>query len=263
MDKTINESFANCKHNGDPFKVNFLFMNETKNKNLVFDRICTVLKEIGMDNPEFQSKIKIQSQHWTNWRNRGVPAKNHIHIAEVLDVTLEWLSTGKGEKYKNKARSIESNTITDDSTIALDNNFESGPENRGFVPVISWVQAGAWCEAIDNFEVGDAERWIPCPVAHSKHTYALRVKGDSMVAPHGSGQSFMEGMLIYVDPEAPLHSGKKVIAKLLDSNEVTFKVYREEAGKKWLIPLNPMYDKIEFISGMHICGVVIFAGFDV
>ena len=54
-----------------------------------------------------------------------------------------------------------------------------------------------------------------------------------------------------------------MIAKLLDRNEVTFKVYREDAGKKWLIPLNPMYDKIEFVEGMYICGVVIFAGFDV
>ena len=84
-----------------------------------------------------------------------------------------------------------------------------------------------------------------------------------MVAPYGSAVSFNEGTLIYVDPEALLSSGKKVIAKLLDSNEVTFKVYREEDGKKWLFPLNPQYDKIELIEGMTICGVVIFAGFDV
>ncbi|MCX7083925.1 MAG: S24 family peptidase [Methylococcales bacterium] len=147
--------------------------------------------------------------------------------------------------------------------IFFDNNLTVGPDNKGDVPVISWVQAGAWCEAVDNFNVGDAERWIPCPVAHSKHTYALKVRGDSMVAPYGSSISFPEGTLIYVDPEVPLVSGKKVIAKLLDSNEVTFKVYREESGKKWLVPLNPQYDKIELVEGMHVCGVVIFMGSDV
>jgi len=39
-----------------------------------------------------------------------------------------------------------------------------------------------------------------------------------------------------------------------------FKVYREDAGKKWLMPINPTYEKIEFIEGMNICGVVIFSG---
>ena len=140
------------------------------------------------------------------------------------------------------------------------NNVEPFDDKFTPVPVISWVQAGAWCEAIDNFAVGDAEQWLPCPVAHSKHTYALYVKGDSMTSYTPGKESYPEGTLIYIDPEAPLSSGKKVIAKLLDTNEVTFKVYREDAGKKWLIPLNQDYDKIEFVAGMHICGVAIFSG---
>ena len=188
----------------------------------------------------------------TGWIKNGRIDKTNIAIvANMTSYDLNWLISGKGSKH-----------ITDSPQPSiLDNNIAVGPENRGDVPVISWVQAGAWCEAIDNFNVGDAERWIPCPVSHSKHTYALRVRGDSMLAPFGSSVSFSEGTLIYVDPEAPLLSGKKVIAKLLDSNEVTFKVYREEDGKKWLFPLNPQYDKIELVEGMHICGVVIFAGF--
>lgn len=205
---------------------------------------------------------------------------NKGKFAEKIDTSPAYISQILSEKTQRDmgndlARKIESLLAKDHGWMdvlhdspspqpsALDNNIAVGPENRGDVPVISWVQAGAWCEAIDNFNVGDAERWIPCPVAHSKHTYALRVRGDSMLAPFGSSVSFSEGTLIYVDPEAPLLSGKKVIAKLLDSNEVTFKVYREEDGKKWLFPLNPQYDKIELVEGMHICGVVIFAGFDV
>ena len=220
------------------------------------ERIKSERKAQGLNQVELGKAVGVSKSsvhQWESGLTKELTGNNLINAAKALKVNADWLSTGKGSKH-----------ITDSPKPSiLDNNIAVGPENRGDVPVISWVQAGAWCEAIDNFNVGDAERWIPCPVSHSKHTYALRVRGDSMLAPFGSSVSFSEGTLIYVDPEAPLLSGKKVIAKLLDSNEVTFKVYREEDGKKWLIPLNPQYDKIELVEGMHICGVVIFAGFDV
>ena len=218
------------------------------------ERIKSERKAQGLNQVELGKAVGVSKSsvhQWESGLTKELTGNNLINAAKALKVNADWLSTGKGSKH-----------ITDSPQPSiLDNNITAGPENRGDVPVISWVQAGAWCEAIDNFNVGDAERWIPCPVSHSKHTYALRVRGDSMLAPFGSSVSFSEGTLIYVDPEAPLLSGKKVIAKLLDSNEVTFKVYREEDGKKWLFPLNPQYDKIELVEGMHICGVVIFAGF--
>lgn len=220
------------------------------------ERIKSERKAQGLNQVELGKAVGVSKSsvhQWESGLTRELTGNNLINTAKALKVNADWLSTGKGSKHVTN--SLQPST--------LDNNIAAGPENRGDIPVISWVQAGAWCEAINNFNVGDAERWIPCPVSHSKHTYALRVRGDSMLAPFGSSVSFSEGTLIYVDPEALLLSGKKVIAKLLDSNEVTFKVYREEDGKKWLIPLNPQYDKIELVEGMHICGVVIFAGFDV
>jgi SOS-response transcriptional repressor LexA len=203
--------------------------------------------QVGLANALDESSARI-NHLLTGQRNIG--EKTARKYENQLNKPIYWLDIN---------HKIESTS----PLLQLDDNVVAGPENRGNVPVISWVQAGVWCEAIDNYETGDAERWIPCPVAHSKHTYALRVRGDSMVAANGSSISFPEGTLIYIDPERPIISGKKVIAKLLDSNEVTFKVYREEAGKKWLIPLNPQYDKIELVAGMHICGVVIFMGSDV
>lgn len=220
------------------------------------ERIKSERKAQGLNQVELGKAVGVSKSsvhQWESGLTRELTGNNLINTAKALKVNADWLSTGKGSKHVTN--SLQPST--------LDNNIAAGPENRGDIPVISWVQAGAWCEAINNFNVGDAELWIPCPVSHSKHTYALRVRGDSMLAPFGSSVSFSEGTLIYVDPEALLLSGKKVIAKLLDSNEVTFKVYREEDGKKWLIPLNPQYDKIELVEGMHICGVVIFAGFDV
>jgi SOS-response transcriptional repressor LexA len=225
------------------------------------ERLTYAINLRGTNQSYVARSIGVKPQAIQYLCKQGKRSVHSAKIAEILSVNVKWLTEGIGEiefLYKEG-----NNAISKKPATGLDNNLEEGPDNKGYVPEISWVQAGAWCEAIDNFEVGDAERWIPCPVAHSKHTYALRVKGDSMVSPSGNPISFPEGTLIYVDPESPLISGKKVIAKLLDRNEVTFKVYREDAGKKWLIPLNPMYDKIEFVEGMYICGVVIFAGFDV
>ncbi|MEH6534577.1 MAG: S24 family peptidase [Photobacterium frigidiphilum] len=129
-------------------------------------------------------------------------------------------------------------------------------QNR-LIPLISHVQAGAFCEAIDNFQPGDAEEWLPCPVKVGKHAYALRVKGDSMTSPIAGQLSYPEGSLIYIDPDREPDIGSRVIAKLIDSNEVTFKVYTEDGGKKYLKPINPQYPTIELTEGTHICGVIV------
>lgn len=123
-------------------------------------------------------------------------------------------------------------------------NVEPGPRMRGMVPVISSVRAGSWGEAADPYAVGDAEDWIPCPVkSYSKHTYALRVKGDSMTSPYG--KSYPDGCIIYVDPQqngcAP---GDRVIAKLPGQDEVTFKQLASDGARNYLKPLNPHHPPI-------------------
>jgi SOS-response transcriptional repressor LexA len=124
-------------------------------------------------------------------------------------------------------------------------NTEPGPDLRGKVPLISWIRAGEWCEASDPFHPGDAERWLDCPVSHSKGTFALRVRGDSMTAPSGAVRTYPEGCIIFVDPErlAPVN-GDRVVACLEGSHEVTFKVYKNEDGRQWLMPLNPQHEPI-------------------
>lgn len=135
-------------------------------------------------------------------------------------------------------------------------NVSPGPRIHGRVPLISWVQAGAFCESIDVFEPGDAEDWMPCPVKHSDCTYALQVKGDSMTSPYPGQKSYPEGTIIYVDPEVTVTNGCRVIAKL--DGKATFKTYTEDMGRIFLRPINPNYPAME-ITGkdVSICGVIL------
>jgi SOS-response transcriptional repressor LexA len=122
-------------------------------------------------------------------------------------------------------------------------NVSPGPEIRGMVPVISWVRAGSWDEAHDPLQPGDGDEWLPCPVRHSKHTYALRVDGDSMTAM--SGRSYPEDCIIFVDPEQrACVPGDRVIAKLNGDSKVTFKQLASDGGRLYLRPLNQLHPPI-------------------
>lgn len=121
------------------------------------------------------------------------------------------------------------------------------------IPIISWVQAGAWCESTPqehDFEV------VTSPFKCSKHAFALKVKGDSMTAPTGAEQSYAEGSVIIVDPTIEATNKSLVVARLESSNEATFK--RLVIGDtKYLQPLNPQFPIIPINEPVVICGVVL------
>lgn len=138
-------------------------------------------------------------------------------------------------------------------------NVEAGPETQGLIPLISWVQAGAWSEVVDQYAVGDAEQWLPCPAQHSPRTFALRVRGESMFDPHGR-RSFREGDVVYVDPDRQAENGSLVIAKLTDSQEATFKQLVIEDGARYLKALNPAWpERMMPINGNCIIVGVVFS----
>jgi SOS-response transcriptional repressor LexA len=124
-------------------------------------------------------------------------------------------------------------------------NVETAPDIKQGVPLISWIQAGTWNEASDPLQPGEAEAWIPTHKPTSAKAYALRVRGDSMTSPHG--KSYPEGCIIIVEPErrSPVN-GERIVAKLdsSGSDKVTFKVFKEEDGRRWLQPLNPHHQPI-------------------
>ena len=90
---------------------------------------------------------------------------------------------------------------------------------------------------------------IPTTVPIKRHTYALKVRGDSMEP------LFPEGMLLIVEPEADAVHGSFVIVKNGDE-EATFKQLIKD-GNDWLLkPLNQRYPIKTLTKDMEICGVV-------
>lgn len=196
------------------------------------DRLTIAMSRAGITQAELARLCGVKPPSvngWLSGKSKFLRGENLLQAANALKVNQQWLATGEGPM----------------SSPSSHTNLEPGPNLRGKVPLVSWVQAGAWCEAVHTTHVTEAERWMDCPVAHSSQTFALRVRGDSMTAPSGAARTYPEGCFIFVDPERknPVN-GDRVVACLLDANEVTFKVYKNEDGRQWLQPLNPTHEPI-------------------
>jgi SOS-response transcriptional repressor LexA len=153
-------------------------------------------------------------------------------FAKHLNVTAEWLLYGVGAELIN----------TQNST-----------QNIKMIPLISWVKAGVWPEAVDNLKPDDADEHYPCPEKHSKNTFALTIMGESMFP------DFIPGEIIYVDPEVEAQSGSCVVIRQNGDTETTFKQLMLDGSKKYLKALNPNWPNpiIEMLPDAVICGVVI------
>ena len=136
-------------------------------------------------------------------------------------------------------------------------SMASQPSQSFRYPVISWVSAGSWAEAVEPYPVGISDRYELSEYNSKGPAFWLEVKGDSMTSPVGT--SIAQGSLILVDTEVEAAPGKLVVAKLPDSNEATFKKLVSDGGRLYLKPLNPAYRTEVFDENCRIVGVVVQA----
>jgi len=219
----------------------FTLAGMTKASEMLKDRILERRTALGLSQAQLAEKAGVSQvtiQHLESGRNST--SKKLLEIARALGVSAEWLGSGEGPA---KASSNVQTPSTD-------------PESYRY-PVISWVAAGTWAEAVEPFPPGYSDRYEMSDYDSKGAAFWLEVKGDSMTSPVGT--SITEGMLILVDTEAEATSGKLVIAKLADSNEATFKKLVEDGGRRFLKPLNPAYPVEMCMEGCRIVGVVVRA----
>lgn len=178
-------------------------------------------------------------------RGRSGRSSYNASIAQVCGVSAIWLESGVGEMLVNQDSPGEPSNVAPAIQPKMSYRY----------PVISWVAAGAWAEAVEPFPPGFSDRYEISDYNSKGAAFWLEVRGDSMTAP--TGTSIPEGMMILVDTEAEVTSGKLVIAKLANSGEATFKKLVEDGGRRYLKPLNPEYKMVECGEDCRIIGVAV------
>lgn len=186
-------------------------------------------KRLGMSEQQFADTLGVSRGAVQQWEKPGGTAPkraNQARVADLLGISVAELVSGVSAGGR-------------------------GLDVRAEVPLVSSVEAGNYT-VIDNFKPRQQFETVPVSVPIKRHTYALRVHGDSMVSE--IGDSFPEGSILIVEPEMAAEPGDYVIA-LNQSNETTFKQLVKDGGDLYLKPLNSRYP-IKPLNGARIIGVV-------
>lgn len=191
-------------------------------------RLLQARKHAQMTQVQAAKAVGMSQGTYAELEKTGNGSSFTVSLAKAYGVNPEWLATGSGEM--------------------LPSNVEQGPDIKGSVPLISWVQAGYGMGAVDNLQPGEGER-VETTYKVRRHTYALRVKGDSMEP------KFPEGCIVIVEPEDNPTHGKFVIVRR-NGDEPTLKQYIEEGGNRYLKPMNTRYPIEVMKENDAFCGVV-------
>lgn len=204
-------------------------------------------KTLGITQQHIADEMNITQSavgHYLNGRN-ALNISSAMMFSKVLDVDVEEFSPRLAKELNQMhmyAKNVE---------------FLSVPKKSTSYPMISWVSAGNWTEALEPSNPKDIDEWLDSDAHIEGDGFWLRVQGDSMTSQ--SGISIPEGMAILVDTGKEPKNGSLVVAKLDDTNEATFKKYVVDSGRKFLKPLNPSYPLLPINGNCRIVGVVVEA----
>jgi SOS-response transcriptional repressor LexA len=199
------------------------------------ERVKMKRLEMGMSQEELAAKSGTTQQSIVNVETGKTKSpRNILELAKALNVSPEYLKDGD-----------VSNNVS----------YIGVKERKGHYPLVSWVSAGCWLEAVEPYRKDEIDSWPETTVDASDGSFWLRVKGDSMTSPVGF--TVPEGMIILVDPEKEAINGNLVVAKLENENEATFKQYMVDAGRKYLKALNPHHPPTIINGNCRIVGVVV------
>ena len=238
------------------------------------ERLRIAMDQKNVKQTELAKAVGISQQTVQHLRTKGKGSSHTVKIAKYLRISPDWLSSGAGDMEPN--RGSQAKTASQHLDVDLDdplltklvteleeeeklrshNNIaESSARPYNQVPLISDIQAGNFCEAVDNFAPGDAEEWIPRHMPSSDNTFALRVKGESMLP------VFQPGEIVVVDPERAAISGSYVVAKRVSDQRVTLKQLMQDGADNYLKAANPDWPDriIKMTEEWHVCGVVIYS----
>ena len=210
-------------------------------KTTLGQRIKARRKELGLSQEKLGELAGLDQTVISKLERGDVQETSRIaELAHALSCDALWLATGKEERARRHAG---------DAPHAAREPTMHAVSLKGKVPLISYVAAGSWNDAVDNLAPGDAEQWVDTTVPVKRHTYALRVEGDSMEP------RFPNGAILIVEPEAEPKNGSFVIVRQ-NGTDATFKQLIADGGMWYLKPVNPRYPIMQLGQDAVLCGVV-------
>ena len=175
-------------------------------------------------------------------RGEGMPKIQRIkEIADRLQVRGEWLLTGSG-------------TMTNhDSNY---NQMTVKQPLEGWVPLLINSHIKHWLHHGGEMNADDLKTWVPCPLAHSTKTFAIRYHGNSMES------VLTDGEWVCIDPEkTPVHNCIVYILTATGS-ALLRTLLIEQDGSRFLMAANSAWPErvTELLAEHEIIGVAIFKG---
>ena len=201
---------------------------------------------LGLTQEGLGALARVTKQAVSNWeREISQPDRDAVlALQRSKGISPEWLLSGRGPMRPEDAPAHTPSTAS---------NVEPVPGELRWVPLISWVEAGWGAEAIAHLGPGETEEWFPCPAKCSPNTFALRVRGDSMLP------DYREDEIVFVDPVLEPRHRDEVVVCNEQNGEATMKQILIEGDRTYLQALNRDYpERIRLMTlEDRLCGVVI------
>lgn len=204
------------------------------NSSQIFEKILGVMDERSIKPSDFQSSFGLSGQQWNHWKNRGVPGKEIPKLAKFFDLNIEWLITGKGDKYKshiNVTGVLRLSHLTDSMWGNLDPHKEGFYDRERIVRVPMLMMENAW-DWKNNVLLSNEAILIPELIV-AEQLFGVRVIDDSMEP------EFKPGDAIIVDTDMEAKHLSYVLAEV--NGVVVFRQLFDDAGELLLRPLNVQF----------------------
>lgn len=176
----------------------------------------------------------------SQWVNGGSePSAKYIpSLARVLRVSERWLLEGGSQ--------MEPHPETGLSTPIRVRN----------VPLITLEQAAKWHEVMNGpFE--DEISLVEVPELVTPFAFAVKMQNNSMMDLSGQGLSIPMGAVLITDVGKQVKSGSIVVVALRGQAEAVIKRYVVDGPNKYLMSINPNYDKIIFDDTCTLIGTCV------
>lgn len=179
------------------------------------------MKKLGITQEQLAEKLGVTQGAIGHWLNKRREPSMDIILRIMAALELKNINIG-----------------IDGSIVSDHQNMEIAPPDTHRIPVLSYVQAGVWTEVNEIREVDGNMLYVTTDLELGERAFAIVIQGQSMEP------EFVEGDMVLIDPDEPLHPGDFVVAKNGDEKS-TFKKYRPrgygEDGTE-IFELSPLND---------------------